>query len=65
MPFEGATATMKTAFATALVYWQDKKVDDAVKLAQDAMKHAGDLQAAANAAVNTLRMAISCRGSMP
>lgn len=47
MPFEGATATMKTAFATALVYWQDKKVDDAVKLAQDAMKHAGDLQAAA------------------
>ena len=31
MPFEGATATMKTAFATALGYWQDKKVDDAVK----------------------------------
>lgn len=47
MPFEGATATMKTAFATALVFWQDKKEDDAIRLAQDAIKHAGDLQAAA------------------
>jgi cytochrome c556 len=47
MPFDAATATMKTSFATTLAYWQEKKVDDAVKLAGDAAKLAGELEAAA------------------
>ena len=44
MPFEAATATMKTSFATTLAYWQEKKVDDAVKLAGDAAKLVGELE---------------------
>ncbi len=47
MPFEDATATMKPSFATALAFWQDRKVDDAVKWAQDSVKLIGELEAAA------------------
>ena len=47
MPFEAATGTMKASFATTLAYWQEKKVDDAVKLAGDAAKLASELEAAA------------------
>jgi cytochrome c556 len=46
-PFEKATATMKTAFASTLAFWQARKVDDAVKLAQDGAKQVADLEAAA------------------
>ena len=47
MPFEEATATMKTSFATALEFWQAKKVDDAITLSQQAAKQVGELEAAA------------------
>ena len=47
MPFEAATAIMKPSFGTALAYWREKNVDDAVKLTQDASKLVGELEAAA------------------
>jgi cytochrome c556 len=47
MPFEVATATMKTSFAAALEFWQAKKAADAVRLTQDAVKLVGELEAAA------------------
>ena len=47
MPFEEATARMKTSFAATVAYWQSKNVDDALKLAQDAAKQVADLEAAA------------------
>jgi hypothetical protein len=47
MPFEAATATMKTSFATTLEFWQARRVDDAVKFAEDGKKQIADLEAAA------------------
>jgi hypothetical protein len=47
MPFEQATAAMKPAFASTLAFWQARKADDAVKLAQDGAKQIADLEAAA------------------
>ena len=46
-PFEKATATMKTTFATTLAFWQARKVDDAVKMAQEGARLVVDLEAAA------------------
>jgi len=46
---EKDAAAMKAIFAVVLTYWQDKKADDAIKLAQDGAKSAGDLEAAAKA----------------
>src|SRR5580692_5773781 len=46
-PFEGATATVKASLATALVYWQAKKVDDAIKMAQGGAGQVADIAAAA------------------
>ena len=46
---EKDAAAMKAIFAIVLTYWQDKKVDDAIKLAQDGAKAAGDLETAAKA----------------
>jgi hypothetical protein len=39
----------KASFGVMLQFWQDKKVDDAVKFAQDGIKAAGDLDTAAQA----------------
>jgi cytochrome c556 len=47
MPFEQATATMKTSFGVALEFWQARKVEDAVKLAQEGVKQVAELEAAA------------------
>jgi hypothetical protein len=46
LPFETATATMKTSFAVALEFWQAKKLEDAVTLTREAAKHVGELEAA-------------------
>jgi hypothetical protein len=46
-PFEKATAVMKASFATTLAFWQTQKVDDAVKLAQQARTAVAELEAAA------------------
>ena len=40
---------MKAIFAVVLTYWQEKKVDDAIKLAQDGVKAATELETAAKA----------------
>ena len=42
-------ATFKTIFATALDYWSQKKVDDAIGLARAAATAAADLETAAKA----------------
>jgi hypothetical protein len=46
---EKDAAAMKAIFAVVLTYWQDKKVDDAMKLSQDGIKAATDLETAAKA----------------
>jgi cytochrome c556 len=46
-PFEKAAPTMKAAFATTAAFWQAKKNDDAVKLAQEAARLVGDMEDAA------------------
>ncbi len=46
-PFIEAAATLKESFATALDYWQAKKVDDAVKWSQEAAQAVTDLEAGA------------------
>ena len=46
---EKDAAAMKAIFATVLGYWQEKKVEDAIKLSQDGIKAATDLEAAAKA----------------
>jgi len=46
---EKDAAAMKAIFAVVLTYWQEKKVDDAMKLAQDGVKAATDLETAAKA----------------
>jgi hypothetical protein len=46
MPIEKDAATMKVAFAAAITFWQEKKVDEAVSLAQAGAKGVEDLQSA-------------------
>ena len=46
---ENDAAAMQAIFATVLAYWQDKKAEDAIKLSQDGIKAATDLEAAAKA----------------
>lgn len=46
---EKDAAAMKAIFAAVLTFWQEKKVDDAIKLSQEGEKAAGDLEAAAKA----------------
>jgi hypothetical protein len=46
-PYEGATATVKASMATTLAYWQSRKVDDAIKLAQGGAGQVGDIAMAA------------------
>jgi hypothetical protein len=46
---EKDAAAMKAIFAVVLTYWQEKKVDDAIKLAQDGVKAATELETAAKA----------------
>jgi cytochrome c556 len=46
MPIEKDAAAMKTAFAAALAFWQEKKVDDATNLAQAGAQGVEDLQTA-------------------
>ena len=46
---EKDAAAMKAIFAVVLTYWQDKKVDDAIKLSQDGIKAATELETAAKA----------------
>jgi cytochrome c556 len=46
MPIEKDAATLKAAFAVALAFWQEKKVDDAVDLAKAGATAVADLQAA-------------------
>ena len=41
---EKDAAAMKAIFAAVLGYWQEKKVDDAIKLSQDGIKAATDLE---------------------
>ena len=56
-------AAMKEIFSTVLAYWQEKKVDDAIKLSQDGIKAATELESAAKAqnhpAVVTAQAAIA------
>jgi hypothetical protein len=46
-PFEKAAGTMRASFTTTLAYWQAQKVDDAVTLTQQALKHVAALESAA------------------
>ena len=46
---EKDAAAMKAIFAVVLSYWQEKKVDDAIKLAQDGVQAATELETAAKA----------------
>jgi hypothetical protein len=46
---EKDAAAMKAIFAVVLTYWQEKKVDDAIKLAQDGVQAATELETAAKA----------------
>jgi hypothetical protein len=46
MPIETDAATMKVAFAAAITFWQEKRVDEAVSLAQAGAKGVADLQSA-------------------
>ena len=47
-PFVEAAATLKPAFATTLAYWQAQKADDAIAVAQQAIKAIADMESAAN-----------------
>jgi hypothetical protein len=47
-PFIEVVGPLKASFATTLAYWQAKKVDDAITLAQDAVKAVADMEAGAN-----------------
>ena len=65
---EKHAATYKASFTVANQFWTAKKADDAVKLTQDGLKGAADLDAAAKAknddAINAARGSIgaTCRG---
>jgi cytochrome c556 len=45
-PLEKDLPTLKASFATTLAFWQAKKADDAIKLAQDAAKAVDNLETA-------------------
>ena len=65
---EKHAATYKASFTVANQFWTGKKTDDAIKLTQDGLKGAADLDAAAKAknddALNAARGTIgaTCRG---
>ena len=42
-PFEKAAATMKASFSATLTYWQAQKVDSAITLNEQALKHVAAL----------------------
>jgi cytochrome c556 len=42
-PFEKAAATMKASFSATLTYWQAQKVDGAIALNEQALKHVAAL----------------------
>ena len=46
---EGNAATFKASFTVANAFWTAKKADDAIKLTNDGLKGAADLDAAAKA----------------
>jgi hypothetical protein len=46
-PFEKAALTMRTSFATTMTYFQERKVDGAVALTEQALEHVTALQAGA------------------
>jgi cytochrome c556 len=48
-PIETDAAALKAAFETTMAYWAEKKVDDAVRLAQAGAQHADALEAARKA----------------
>src|SRR5579862_6158016 len=62
-PFETATATMKTTFATTLDYWKAQKIDDAATLASQAAKAVAELEAAARERDYRLVLDASTRSS--
>jgi hypothetical protein len=45
-PIEKDAAALKAAFEKTAGFWAEKKADDAVKLAQDGVKHADAIEAA-------------------
>ena len=65
---EANAATFKASFTVANQFWSAKKTDDAIKLAQDGLKGAADLDTAAKAkndeAITAARGTIgaTCRG---
>jgi cytochrome c556 len=65
---EKDAATFKASFTVAHAFWTAKKADDAIKLANDGLKGATDLEAAAKAkndeGINAARGTIggTCRG---
>ena len=46
-PFERAAITMRTSFTTTMAYFQERKIDGAVALNEQALKHVTSLQAGA------------------
>lgn len=48
-PIEKDAATLKAAFEATAKFWSEKKVDDAMKIAEGGMKHAEALEAARKA----------------
>lgn len=46
-PFEKAAAAMKASFTATLTYWQAQKVDSAIALNEQALKHVAALEAGA------------------
>jgi hypothetical protein len=46
---EKDAVAMKALFETVVAFWQERKVEDAIKLAQDGAKAAADLEMAAKA----------------
>ena len=62
---EKDAAAMKAIFAVVLTYWQDKKVDDAIKLSQDGIKAATDLETAAKAQNHPVSWRLRPRSPVP
>jgi cytochrome c556 len=46
-PLEKQVTVLRAAFKTTLAYWNDKKVDDAIKVTEVALKGVDDLEKAA------------------
>ncbi len=62
-PLIEVVPTLKASFATALSYWQTKKVDDAVKWSQEAVQAVADMEAAAkNRNMRSVLIAITTLG---